>query len=85
MVDISYPEEILGGPTLTLAALPTSGKIVLLEMSQRFHIDHLSKVLRTALKGCQDIRTILDEAVRNHVEEMLSATGSTIVNDKVIG
>lgn len=51
------------------------GKVVLMDMSQRFHMDHLPKVLNTALEGCKDIKTILDEAVRSHVREIGSATG----------
>lgn len=70
MVDISHQEEVLGGPTLTVVALPISGKIVLLEMSQRFHLDHLSKVLEKALQGCKDIKKILDEAVRQNVRNL---------------
>ncbi|KAL3287435.1 hypothetical protein HHI36_001906 [Cryptolaemus montrouzieri] len=75
MIDISHQEEIMGGPTLTVAALPMSGKVVLLEMSQRFHVDHLPKVLDKALKGCIDIKNILDEAVKNNVREIGSSTG----------
>ncbi|XP_066139969.1 exosome complex component RRP41 [Euwallacea fornicatus] len=75
MLDVSHQEEMLGGPTLTVAALPMSGKVVLMEMSQRFHLDHLPKVLKTALEGCKDIKEILDEAVKGHVKEMGSATG----------
>lgn len=75
MVDISHQEEVIGGPTLTVAALPMSGKIVLMEMSRRFHLDHLPKVLEKALQGCKDIKTILDEAVRRHVEEFGNSTG----------
>ncbi|CAG9773826.1 unnamed protein product [Ceutorhynchus assimilis] len=75
MLDISHQEEVLGGATLTVAALPMSGKIVLMEMSQRFHLDHLPKVLNKALEGCKDIKVILDEAVKNHVAEMGSSTG----------
>lgn len=44
-------------------------------MSQRFHLDHLPKVLTKALEGCKDIKAILDEAVKNHVRELGSATG----------
>lgn len=75
MIDVSHQEEVLGGPTLTVAALPMSGKIVLMEMSQRFHLDHLPKVLSKALDGCKDVKAILDEAVKNHVSEIGSATG----------
>ncbi|KAJ8925358.1 hypothetical protein NQ315_009188 [Exocentrus adspersus] len=75
MLDISHQEEVMGGPTLTVAALPISGKIVLMEMSQRFHLDHLQKVLEKALQGCRDIKQILDEAVRLHVRDVGCSTG----------
>lgn len=83
MVDISHQEEIIGGPTLTVAALPMSGKVVLMEMSQRFHLDHLPKVLDKALQGCKDIKVILDEAVRRHVEDVGSSTGWGNTSEKV--
>lgn len=82
LVDISYHEEIMGGPTLTLAALPISGSIVLMEMSRRFHLDHLPKVLHTALQGCKDIRAILDQAVKAHVAEVGSSTDWAVMGDK---
>lgn len=83
MVDVSHQEEVIGGPTLTVAALPMSGKIVLMEMSQRFHLDHLPKVLEKALQGCKDIKTILDEAVRRHVEDFGHSTGWANSSGKV--
>ncbi|XP_017784011.1 PREDICTED: exosome complex component RRP41 [Nicrophorus vespilloides] len=83
MVDISHQEEMLGGPTLTIAALPMSEKIVLMEMSQRFHIDHLPKVMAKALKGCKDIKVILDEAVRSHVEDVGCSTGWSNTSQKI--
>lgn len=82
LVDVSYHEEIMGGPTLTVAALPLSGNIVLMEMSQRFHLDHLQKVMEKALQGCKDIHTILDQAVKNHVTEVGSSSGWASVRDK---
>jgi len=39
-----------------------------MEMSQRFHLDHLPKVVERALQGCRDIHQILDQAVRRHIE-----------------
>lgn len=42
---MSLLENSTGSPELTVAMLPKSGEIVLLEMSQRFHMDHLEKVL----------------------------------------
>ena len=57
---------------MTVAALPRTGEIVLLEMSQRFHLDHLEKVMDTALKGCKDIQNILDIVVQKHIRRSAS-------------
>ena len=67
LVDISSLESTTGSPELTLATHPKSGQIVLLEMSHRFHLDHLSSVMDVALAGCRDISSILDTVVRKHV------------------
>lgn len=40
-----------------------------MEMSQRFHLDHLEKVINTALEGCKNVQVILDEAVRRHLQQ----------------
>lgn len=40
-----------------------------MEMSQRFHLDHLKAVLDVAMKGCNDVFQLLDEAVREHLGE----------------
>lgn len=73
LMDVSHVEEVSGGPTLTVATLPTSGKIAFMEMSQRFHLDSLPKVLETATQGCKEVSSIIDAAVRDH----LLQTGST--------
>jgi exosome complex component RRP41 len=46
-----------------------------MEMSQRFHLDHLPKVVERALQGCCDIHQILDQAVRRHIEVSGAAVG----------
>ena len=71
-VDASSLEISTGGPELTVAALPRTGEIVLLEMSQRFHLDHLEKVMDVAMKGCKDIHNILDLVVQKHVRKSAS-------------
>ena len=45
-----------------------------MEMSQRFHLDHLDSVLETAMKGCRDIFEILDTVVKEHLTETGSAS-----------
>ncbi|CAB4069344.1 RRP41 [Lepeophtheirus salmonis] len=69
LVDINKLESSLGGPELILASLPKSGEIVHLEMSQRFHMDHLDKVIDEALEGTRKIRDILDAAYRAVVKD----------------
>lgn len=70
MVDISNLEESLGGPTLTVAMLPRSQQIALMEMSQRFHLDYLEPVLKTAMKGCDYTFRVLDLAVESYLSEI---------------
>eukprot|EP00099_Drosophila_melanogaster_P007763 NP_001260437.1 Ski6, isoform B [Drosophila melanogaster] len=74
LTDISQFEEVSGGPKLTVAALPTAEKIAFLEMSERFHIDHLETVIETAMAGCREIRDILEAAVKEHLLHMGSAS-----------
>lgn len=73
LTDISHIEEVSGGPKLTVAALPTAQKIAFLEMSERFHIDHLETVIETAMAGCREIRDILEGVVKEHLLHMGSA------------
>ena len=67
LVDVSSLESMTGSPELTVAVHPRSGQIVLLEMSHRFHLDHLDGVVEVAVNGCRDIYSILDGVVRRHV------------------
>ncbi|TRY63849.1 hypothetical protein TCAL_06861 [Tigriopus californicus] len=75
VVDINNLESTTGGPELTVAVMAKSGEIVLLEMSQRFHVDHLEKVMDLAMEGCQNIYHILDKEVRAHVSKRGSLLG----------
>merc|ERR1712142_902882 len=69
LIDVNNQESSIGGGSeLTLAMLPKSEEIVLLEMAQRFHVDHLEKVMDAAVQGCKDIHTIIDKVVRKHMK-----------------
>uniref|UniRef100_A0A1A9UV02 RNase_PH domain-containing protein n=1 Tax=Glossina austeni TaxID=7395 RepID=A0A1A9UV02_GLOAU len=70
LMDVSHFEEVSGGPTLTVASLPLSNKIAFMEMSQRFHLEHLPKVLEHALNGCRKIKAVMEKAVRKHLMQM---------------
>lgn len=74
LIDVNNQESSIGGGSeLTMAILPKSEEIVLLEMAQRFHVDHLEKVMDAAMKGCKDIHAILDKVVRKHLVKATSA------------
>ena len=66
LVDVNN-QESGGGSELIMAILPKSEEIVLLEMAQRFHVDHLPKVMEAALDGCKQINEILEKVVRRHL------------------
>nr|CAG4647320.1 EOG090X0BHT [Megafenestra aurita] len=70
LVDVNHMEQSGGSPELVVSVLPHSGEIVYMSLTQRFHIDHLSKVLDTAIKGCKDIGAILKEIMRNHLAKL---------------
>lgn len=78
IVDVSSLESSAGGPEVTVAVLPKSGEIVLLEMAQRFHIDHLDKVMEVAIKGCKDIYALLDKVVRKHLNKANESFGQEL-------
>ncbi|KAG6464612.1 exosome complex component RRP41 [Manduca sexta] len=69
LVDVSHVEEAAGGVCLTVASLPSTESIALLEMSHRLHMDYFDVVLSRAMQGCRDIEVILDKAVREHLVE----------------
>lgn len=73
LLDLNYLEERAGGPDLTVATLPKSGKIVLLQMDSRLHADNLEKVLDVAVKGCGRVHTILDRVVKENLEKSVSS------------
>ncbi|XP_047509997.1 exosome complex component RRP41 isoform X2 [Pieris napi] len=69
LLDVGHVEEAAGGVCLTVAALPSTGSIALLEMSHRLHMDYFEVVISRAMQGCRDIEVILDKAVREHLAE----------------
>ncbi|KAG8534887.1 hypothetical protein GDO81_030024, partial [Engystomops pustulosus] len=77
LADLSYVEESAGGPQLELALLPKSDQIALLEMNSRLHEDHLERVMDAASKACKDVYAVLDQVVREHLQEV-----STLIGDR---
>jgi len=69
LMDVSHTEAS-NGVELTVAILPRSEQIVMMDMSARIHVDHLGKVLDVAIQGCKDIFQIVDQAVRLHIGKL---------------
>lgn len=58
---------------MTIAALPRIGddaqSVSFVELSQKFYLKDLNKIFDCALRGCEKIRSILDEAIRSYAME----------------
>ncbi|KAF7391406.1 hypothetical protein HZH66_009886 [Vespula vulgaris] len=77
VLDANFIEECAPGVTLSIVALPetnkdnvakNSGLIVVAQgAGQRLHLSLLESLKQRALLGCQDIKTILDRAVRHYL------------------
>ncbi|CAI2164115.1 5464_t:CDS:2 [Funneliformis geosporum] len=71
VLDLNYVEESHDTPELTVALLPKTGKITLLQMESRLHVDKFQSVMEMATTGCKKIYHILDEVVRENVKDLL--------------
>ncbi len=67
LIDINHLEESSGNPHFTLALLPNYDQIVLMESASRMHVDHLDKMIDSAMVGCKDIYAILNKYMKSRV------------------
>lgn len=70
LVDLCHAEESGGGTTLSLAILPRSENIALVQMDARLHQDHLSALMEAATESCKSLSKVLDGVVRQHLQEV---------------
>lgn len=75
LADLSFAEETGGGSSLALALLPRGGQIALLQMDARLHQDHLESLMEAAMTACKGVSKVLDEVVRQHLQEVSVLTG----------
>uniref|UniRef100_A0A4W5QZ34 Exosome complex component RRP41 n=1 Tax=Hucho hucho TaxID=62062 RepID=A0A4W5QZ34_9TELE len=64
LADLCHAEESGGGTSLALALLPRGG-----------HIDHLETLMEAAMTACKGVSKVLDEVVRQHLQEVSALTG----------
>lgn len=77
-------EECSPGVTLSIVALPkvvdeteTKSSVILAHgAGQRLHLSGLEPLRLQALQGCKDIRTIVDQAVKDHLRIFVVASDS---------
>ncbi|CAO3640761.1 unnamed protein product [Cunninghamella echinulata] len=72
ILDLNNIEENSDTPELTLAILPRSGKVNLIELESRLHIEHLESVTELAKEGCLQIHETLSDVVRDNMEHLLN-------------
>ncbi|KAI8920052.1 hypothetical protein PhCBS80983_g05456 [Powellomyces hirtus] len=70
LLDLNYLEESADVPTLTVALLPKSGKITMLGLESRLHVDKLEPVITLAADGCMQMKDTLDEAIRTSTRKL---------------
>ena len=75
--DPNYIENSIGGPYMPLALMPTSNKVVLLQMDDTLHLDHFAELLEMAKKGCLAIFEILRTEVKEYAVQLVEARGGT--------
>lgn len=70
LADLCHAEESGGGTTLSLALLPRSENIALVQMDARLHQDHLPALMEAATVACKGLSKVLDGVVRQHLQEV---------------
>ncbi|KNE63724.1 hypothetical protein AMAG_08811 [Allomyces macrogynus ATCC 38327] len=75
LLDLNHIEVSQGTPEITLAMLPRSGNVVLIQLESRLHMDKLEKTLQLAKDGCAQIHELLDEVVRKELRDLVHKVG----------
>ncbi|CAG8661482.1 5457_t:CDS:2 [Acaulospora morrowiae] len=72
LLDLNNTEESFDTPELTVALLPKSEKVTLLQLDSRLQVNEFENVMRTAAKGCKEIYEVLEDATRDHIKDLLN-------------
>ncbi|RCI05180.1 Exosome complex component RRP41, partial [Rhizopus stolonifer] len=72
VLDLNNLEESSDTPELTVAILPRTGKVNLVELESRLHIEKLASVTELATEGCMHIHSVLDSVIRKNTEHLMS-------------
>jgi|SRR5882762_7227081 exosome complex component RRP41 len=75
MLDLTTLEES-DIPHVTVAMMPRTGKITLVTMETRLHVDRFEEIFRLAIDAGKVIHKEMKDAVRNRTDALVSAMGS---------
>lgn len=76
LLDLNYYEDSSGSPDMSVAILPRSGNITLLQMDSKLNVETFEEVLQCATNGCQKIYDILLSVVKERTQTLLNSRGS---------
>jgi exosome complex component RRP41 len=75
MLDLTTLEEN-DIPYVTLAMTPKTGKVTLVTMETRLHVDRFEEIFRLAIDAGKVIHREMKGAVRNRTDGLVTAIGS---------
>ncbi|KAJ1920804.1 Exosome non-catalytic core component [Mycoemilia scoparia] len=71
ILDLNHTEEASPEtPDLTIAILPRTQKIALLQMESKLHVEKVEEIITAAMHGCKFIHKKLDDAVSQVTKEL---------------
>lgn len=76
VLDLNYVEDSAEGPDLTVAILPTLGRISLMQMDARLPIETFDRVSALAQEGCQGVAKYLHQVLKDHTYRLALLRGS---------
>lgn len=75
ILDLNYVEDSAEGPDLTVAILPTLGRVTLMQMDARLHIETFDTVSALAQEGCQGVAKYLQQVLKDHTLRLAALQG----------
>ncbi|KAL0954720.1 hypothetical protein HGRIS_003673 [Hohenbuehelia grisea] len=75
MLDLTLLEEN-DVPNVTVAVMPKTGKVTLVTMETRLHVDRFEEIFRLACAAAKVLHKEMKDAVRHRTAELVSAMGA---------
>lgn len=77
LLDINYVEDTANGALLSLAILPNSGNVCIMQMDNKLPFDEFEQVLKLAFNGCSGVHQELRSIVVDHTLKLAQSRGLT--------